>query len=562
MAHAELRTLATEFWDTTLAASPTAATMFGDHRFDERIEDLSKEAEAKRRDVWASLHQRLRAIPVDALDQPDRVTLGLLVRNIHDAIAAIDLRMVELQSDHMTGIHIELLQATPILNAPEVDHAQRLLRRVRQVPDVLDQALGRFEAGAAAGRTPARIAVERSIKTIDGYLASPLADDAFTKIASPPGWDGEAEWRQQLTDVARDVVRPAYQRFRDALADRLLPVARSDEQPGLCWLDDGAEIYAALRSHHISLELEAAEVHAIGMTEVIERLPVEYAEVGGRLFGVTAVSDIFERLRSDPTLRHASPAEILGDAEGFLRAATAAMGDWFGRIPRASCRIEEVPAFLAANAPVAYYYPPTGDGSRPGTYYVNTLHPEDKNRYESASVAFHEAIPGHHLQIAIANELTDVPTFQRFSLADTAYVEGWGLYAERLAEEMGLYVNDLDRIGVLAADSLRACRLVVDTGLHALGWSRQQAIDFMAHHTPVSVAEVTVEVDRYIAMPGQALAYKLGQREIFRLRESARSRLAERFDIKGFHDAVLGSGSVSLPILGDLVEAWVTSLGG
>jgi uncharacterized protein (DUF885 family) len=236
------------------------------------------------------------------------------------------------------------------------------------------------------------------------------------------------------------------------------------------------------------------------------------------------------------------------------------MGDWFGRLPQSDCAIEEVPAFLAADSPSAYYFPPAGDGSRGGTYYVNTHAPGDKARYETASIAFHEAIPGHHLQLAIATELTDVPRFRRFSLANTAYVEGWGLYSERLAEDMGLYRNDMERIGMLAADSIRACRLVVDTGLHALGWTRQRAIDFMAANTPVSVEEVTVEIDRYIGMPAQALAYKLGQREILRLRASAKEQLGDRFDIRGFHDAVLTSGAVRLPILADLVGAWVDSV--
>jgi uncharacterized protein (DUF885 family) len=235
------------------------------------------------------------------------------------------------------------------------------------------------------------------------------------------------------------------------------------------------------------------------------------------------------------------------------------MPEWFGRLPQSDCAIEPVPPFLAPDSPSAYYFPPAADGSRGGTYYVNTDGPERKARYETASVAFHEAIPGHHLQLAIATELTELPRFRRFSLGNTAYVEGWGLYAERLAEEMGLYRNDLERIGMLAADSMRACRLVVDTGLHALGWSRARAIDFMAAHTPISIEEVTVEVDRYIGMPAQALAYKLGQREIFRLRQEARSRLNGRFDIKGFHDAVLGSGAVRLPVLAELVDGWAGS---
>ena len=206
---------------------------------------------------------------------------------------------------------------------------------------------------------------------------------------------------------------------------------------------------------------------------------------------------------------------------------------------------------------MAYNFPPDNDGSRPGTYFVNTADPAHKSRFETASVAYHEAIPGHHLQLAIATELDGVPTFQRLALGNTAYVEGWGLYAERLAEEMGLYADDLERIGMLAADSWRSCRLVVDTGLHALGWGRQQAIDFMTANAPVSVGEIEVEVDRYIGMPGQALAYKIGQREIFRLRAEARQRLADRFDIRSFHDAVLGSSSVSLPVLRLLVDQWV-----
>jgi uncharacterized protein (DUF885 family) len=221
--------------------------------------------------------------------------------------------------------------------------------------------------------------------------------------------------------------------------------------------------------------------------------------------------------------------------------------------------VQAVPAVLAADAPAAYYYPPAADGSRPGTYFVNTHDAGERNRFDTASVAYHEAIPGHHLQLAIASELSDLPAFQRFSFGHTAFVEGWALYTERLAEEMGLYESDLDRIGMLVNDAWRACRLVVDTGMHALGWSRQQAVDMMREHMPVGVDEITVEVDRYVAIPAQALSYKVGQREILRLRAQATERLGERFDISGFHDAVLGSSTVSLPVLGGIVDDWVTS---
>ncbi len=555
MSDETLRSLAEEYWETLLETSPSTATLLGDHRYDDRLEDLSADAERVLRDRWASIRSRLSEIGPDRLDVGDRVTCGLLAAELDDAMASIDQHLFELQSDQMTGFHIELLQAVPVMAAPDQRSADMLVERFRQIPRALQQAARRFLDGAAAGRTPAAVCVARSVNMIEGYLASSLDVDVFATVGGPDDWD-----RTELRRVVEDEVRPAYRRMADTLKGQLLPVARDDEHCGLSWLgDDGARIYATLVLHHTTLDLPPEEIHAIGMKEVTEKLPAEYAEVGGRLFGLTDPVEVLDRLRTDPELRYTTGEEIMGDAREAFEAGKAAMGEWFGRLPQSPCAIEEVPAFLAADSPSAYYFPPAGDGSRGGTYYVNTHHPENKARYETASIAFHEAIPGHHLQLAIATELTDVPRFRRFSLANTAYVEGWGLYSERLADDMGLYRNDMERIGMLAADSIRACRLVVDTGLHALGWTRQQAIDFMAANTPVSVEEVTVEIDRYIGMPGQALAYKLGQREILRLRASAQARLGEAFDFPGFHDAVLTSGAVRLPILAELVDAWVAA---
>lgn len=555
-----LRALADDFWEVLLESAPTFATFVGDHRYDDRLEAASPEADATHRATWVALAARIDAIDASALAVADRVTLGLLEGEVGDALESIDSRLVELRSDQMEGFHVDLLQATGVLGVSEPADATRIVERFRQVPRLLREAADRFRAGVDHGRTPARVCIERSLRVLDGYLALPLDDDVFVNFTGPADWDGEDTWRATLRQVVDEEIRPAFVRYRKVLADELLPVARPDELAGLAALDDGANLYATLVRHHTTLDLSAQELHDFGMAEVTERLPEEYAAVGSRLFGLDDATEIYERLRSDPALRYTNASEIQADAHRTLDAATAAMGDWFSTLPQAPCRIAEVPAYLAADAPAAYYFPPAGDGSRPGTYFVNTHEPNEKNRYEAAAVGFHEAIPGHHLQIAIANELTDVAPFQRFSLSNTAYVEGWGLYAERLADEMGLYGTDLDLIGMLAADSWRACRLVVDTGLHALGWSRQRAIDFMAAHTPVSVAEVEVEIDRYIAMPGQALAYKVGQREIFALRTHARARLGDRFDIKGFHAAVLGSGAVSLPLLRTLVDDWVRSV--
>lgn len=555
-----LRLLADEYWDAVLEANPTTATLLGDHRFDDRIEDFSATAEAEQRSRWESILQRATAVDADSLDVDDAVSRGQLIVETSDAIALTDTHMVELTSDQMTGFHVGLVQSLPMMSAPDPASAAMALQRFRKVPDMLDQLAQRFLEGAAAGRTPAAICVSRSLNMIEGYLSSPLDDDVFATLAGPPDWDGEDEWRAELRRIAVEVVRPAYRRLADTMAGELLPLARDEDHCGLSWLADGPQLYAALVTHHTSLDLSPQEIHAIGMDEVTEKLPAEYAEVGCRLFGITDPAAVLERLRHDPSLRYATGEEIMADARDAFEAASAAMSGWFGRLPRAPCTIEPVPEFLAADSPTAYYFPPPGDGSRGGTYFVNTDQPQNKARYETAAIAFHEAIPGHHLQLAIAMELTGLPDFRRFSLTHTAYVEGWGLYSERLAEEMGLYRNDLDRMGMLAADSMRACRLVVDTGLHAMGWTRSQAIDFMAANSPMSVEEVAVEIDRYIGMPGQALAYKLGQREIFRLRESARAALGDGFDIKGYHDAVLGSGALGLPVLGEVVQRWVGSV--
>ena len=553
-----IRSIADEYWEAKLEASPLFASFLGDHRYDDRADDLSAEEERRLRTVWAGLRERAAAVEAGngALDETDRATRDLLVQELDDAVRAIDLRLAELASDQMQGVHADLLITAAQLRAPEPEHATMALERARQFGRMLDQATERYREGLASGRTPARINVERSINQVDGYLASPLVSDPFANLAGPEGWDEIEVWRGQLTDIVRDDLRPAFARYRDALRDELLPAARPDDRPGLLWLDGGAELYQALIELHTGLPLTPEELHAIGMAEATEALPSEYAEVGGREFGTDELTEIFRRLLDDPGLRYGDADQIVAHATECLEAARAVMGDWFGIRPEAACVLKPVPEYLAADAPAAYYSPPAPDGSRPGEYFVNLHEPTKRGRAETASIAYHEAIPGHHLQLAIASERTDLPAFRRLSWGHTAFVEGWALYTERLADEMGLYQTGLDRLGMLASDSWRACRLVVDTGLHALGWTRQQAIDFMNAHAPVSRDETVVEVDRYIGMPGQALAYKVGQREILRLRDEARRKLGPGFDIKAFHDAVLGGATISLQVLRGRVASW------
>jgi uncharacterized protein (DUF885 family) len=549
-----LRAITDEYWEAKLEASPLFASFLGDHRYDDRADDLSAEAEQRLRGTWAALRERASALDGE-LDETDRVTRDLLVHELDDNVRGIDLRLAELASDQMEGIHADLLITAAQLRAPEPEHATMALERARQFGRMLAQASERFRQGLAAGRTPARINVERSINQVDGYLSSPLESDPFANLAGPDDWDGLEAWRGQLTDIVRDDLRPAFARYRDVLRDELLPVARPDDRAGLQWLDDGAELYQALIEIHTGLPLTPDELHAIGRAEATEDLPAQYVELGGRELGTTELPEIFARLLDDPALRYRDGDEILAHARACLDAAGEAMGDWFGILPQAPCELRPVPDYLAADAPAAYYTPPAPDGSRPGEYHVNLHEPTDRGRAETASIAFHEAIPGHHLQLAIATERTDLPAFRRLSWGHTAFVEGWALYTERLADEMGLYESDVDRLGMLASDSWRACRLVVDTGLHTMGWTRQQAIDFMRANAPVNREEIVVEVDRYIGMPGQALAYKVGQREILRLRDEARDALGPDFDIKAFHDTVLGAATISLRVLRDRVRS-------
>jgi uncharacterized protein (DUF885 family) len=316
------------------------------------------------------------------------------------------------------------------------------------------------------------------------------------------------------------------------------------------WLADGKDAYERMVRYHTTLDLSAERIHEIGL-EQIEKLAGEYRELGPGVLGTSDLQAIFARLRDDPALHHTSGADVVSASKTALAKATAAMGDWFGILPKAGCDVEEV-----KSGAIAFYFPPAKDGSRGGVFFMNTSDPTGWGRYQIEATSYHEGIPGHHLQLAISTELTSVPEFRKRAFI-AAYGEGWGLYSERLADEMGLYGSQLDRMGMLEADSMRACRLVVDTGMHALGWSRQKAIDYMTENSPMTLSQIVPEIDRYAVTPGQALAYMIGRLEIQRMRRDAEAALGDAFDIKGFHDTVLGKGLMPLPVLDRVVRDWV-----
>jgi uncharacterized protein (DUF885 family) len=551
-----LADVADRYWRTSLAAMPSAATLLGVHDHDDQLEDLSVAADERHRDALAAQLEQLGALEPLLTAAADRVTASLLRHQLEVGISLIDLRVVELASDQMMGPHASLLMMVPQMTYPEPAHAEAALERYAQVPRMLDQAVDRFVAGVGAGRTPAASVLARTLNTLDSYLAGPVDQDPFLAPQLPAGWSSADAWRDRARTLVRETIRPAFSSYRDALADQLAPVARSDEQAGWCWLPDGEELYLATIEQHTTLRSSPQELHDLGRRLCEQDLPRQFLELGPAALDTAELSEIFARLRSDPALRHRDADEVVAIARDAVAVATEAMPAWFGRLPSSECQVEPIPDFLAADAPYAYYFPPAADGSRPGTYFINTADPQGSSRTEAQSIAFHEAIPGHHLQIAISQELDGLPEFQRHDGA-TSYIEGWGLYAERLADEMGLYSGPLDRIGMLTADAWRSARLVVDTGLHALGWSRQRAVDYFVEHTPVPIDQIGPEVDRYMAMPGQALSYKVGQLEIERLRSLAVQRLGDDFRIATFHDVVLGQGAVTLPVLAGMVEDWL-----
>ena len=382
--------------------------------------------------------------------------------------------------------------------------------------------------GRGDGLVAPRALVDSVVDELDDLLALP--DDAWPLAA--PARAEHADWPPR--DRAAFARRAARRRSATRSGPRSRDSGRSsstrcarmrapDDRAGLAHVPGGDEAYRQLVRAHTTLDLEPEAIHATGLEEVA-RIDAEFAELGARpaRHGRDGARRC-ARLRDDPALHFATRDEVRATAEAALRRATAAIGGWFGRLPVAACEVVVMGDHEAKHSTIAYYREPAADGSRPGRYYINTYAPETRPRYEAEVLAFHEAVPGHHLQLAIAQELTELPAFRRFG-GPTAYVEGWGLYTERLCEEMGLYSGRLDRFGVLSFDAWRACRLVVDTGLHALGWTRQQAIDFMVEHTALAENNIVNEVDRYIAMPGQALAYKLGQLELLRLRARGRGR--------------------------------------
>jgi uncharacterized protein (DUF885 family) len=540
--------LADELLELSFTSDPVMGTILGVPGHDDTLSDRSEGAQEAIRKAALDIAARADALDPSGLAADDAVTRAAVAHHARQMVTEVDVRMVEYTiSDLFIGPAAELLSILPMIVLNNATEAGSYLNRLRAVPAFLEAVAQRHRAGVAAGRVPVAHLVRAAADHIDRYLA---ADE---DVLARPTFD-DAAFGDERAQVLTEVVRPAFARYRDMLRDEILAHGRDEEHVGLCWLPGGDEMYAGLARIHTTTDRTPDELHQTGL-DVIARLAEEYAEVGERVFGTRDQAEIFRRMTSDPALRWHDGDELLDSARAAVSRAEAAVSGWFGRLASSQCKVEPVPEADAPGAPAAFYMWPSMDGRRPGIYFANTHRAEERDRFVSEVMAFHEAVPGHHFQIALAQELTHLPMFRRV-VTPNAYAEGWGHYTERLADEMGLYTSEVDRLGMLAMDSMRAGRLVVDTGMHAKGWTREQAVSFLRDNTPMSDLEIGNEIDRYIAYPGQALAYMVGRLEIQRMRAEAQERLGERFDIRAFHDVVLTNGALPLAVLDEVVRAW------
>jgi uncharacterized protein (DUF885 family) len=536
------RQLADRFWEDLLELEPVFATVVGDERFDDRLPDPSEAGIARRKEVLEAALTDLEKIDRSNLGQDERTTLDII-----DAGARRELDSVRFRLDrfaavtHLFGPGNLLAEVGTLQKADTPERVERYLGRLSAFPEFLRETGSVALDGAEAGQTVPGLVIDRSIAQVERLLA--LDPDASPGVTPVP--EENAADRQRVADVLRDQVWPAYSGYLDMLR-QYRPKAR--ETIGLRDLPDGDAMYASQILAYTTLPLEAQAVHDIGR-EQLARIQQERREIAGRLGHQDAASAIAEHAAAGKNAAQ-SRAALVRLVEEQVQRSWDAAPRFFGRLPKANCEVKQVEEFREKDMPAAFYFPPSGDGSRKGIYYVNTGELPERPLHQLASITYHEANPGHHFQISIEQEFAERPALRRFGgiLAGSAFVEGWGLYCERLAEEMGLYVDDYERLGMLEAQGWRAVRLIVDTGIHALGWDRQRAIDQMVEAGPPRQA-AEVEIDRYISWPGQALAYMIGQLEIQRWRGEAERREGASFSLPDFHDRVLTIGALPLPAL-------------
>jgi len=558
MTNSDLQQLSKDFFQNSLDSSPTSAIMRGHKQYFDQIEELNEETFEKETKAVNDFISRLESIDLESLSNREKVTHGMLEFALSSNKDSLMDRSWEFGAG-VSGFTSFLIDYNQQMFVPDSESADMLLKRLELYKRLFTQIADVQMIGLKNNRVATERNLLRTIDQLENYLGSSLEEDPLLLINFSPEISDSfiSDWKEKAKKIIDSNIRPTVLAYLEQLKSDHIPKGRPDEHSGIMWIDGGEETYLrALRKYTGHKNITVKEVHEVGLSE-IERLKKEFFEIGENVFpGVSTPEEVLQKMQTEPSMRYESKEQMLQLAVDTIERAYKPLDQWFTVFPKSPCKVLPVPAESEQHAPPAYYYPPLPDGSRDGTYFLNTYKAETKSIFEAESVAFHEAIPGHHLDRTIAVELQDVPEFQKY-VASTAFVEGWGLYSEQLANEMGLYSNDVQQLGRLGNDAWRACRLVLDTGMHGMGWSRNEAIEFFRANSPIEEINAEIETDRYIAWPGQACSYKMGQLKIEELRRKAENELGDKFDIRYFHDEVLCDGGITLPILENKIKDFI-----
>ena len=545
-------------WERTLRESPTFASFLGDKRYNREWGDSSMAAIERSQQQDRRVLEQLDAIDVGELSETDRLNYRLFRKQYEYAVAEQPYRWFLLPLNQRGGIQTE----NEVADSLSFDTAQDYedwIARMEGFPAYAEQTIALMRQGIEEKRVHARIVMERVPAQIDKQIVErPTDSPFFDPFERFPG-SIDAEERERLEQRAlqaiSDHIVPTFRRFKRFFMDEYLPATY--ERVGVWQFPSGKAMYAARSRRFTTTELTPEQIHQIGLDEV-KRIRAEMEAIVEQVGFDGSFDEFLGFLRSDPRFYYGTAEELLEGYRAVAKRIDPTLPKLFGKLPRIPYGVEPIPDNIAPDTTTAYYRPPSADGRRAGTYFVNLYKPEVRPKFEMEALSIHEAVPGHHLQIALATELGAVPQFRKFSRY-TAFTEGWGLYAESLGEELGFYKDPYSKFGQLTYEMWRAVRLVVDTGMHQLGWTRQQAIDFFTANAPKTEQDIVNEIDRYIAWPGQALAYKIGELKIKELRARAERRMGEAFDIREFHDVVLSAGGISLDLLEERVEAWLAA---
>lgn len=545
-----------QYWDERLERDPEFASSLGDKRFNDKIADYSVKAQNQWLEREQTMMLRLAAIDPSGLTDTEKTSRELLLREFADDQEAAEFKEWEMPVNQMGGIYSEYPRLVAELSFTTVKDYDDWIARLRALPNAFDQVTTNMSIGMDDHRVPPRYVLEKALDQVK-QLANQKPEDsplAMPLKKFPAGITAAEQERikQEMLEVIGKRVLPAYLRFARFMEVSYVPSGRAE--PGISALVDGAKYYQFLIGRTTTTDLTAEKIHQIGLDEV-KRDEADMLLIAQKL-GYQDLKSFRAALKSNPKLKATSRDSLLDAYRGYLGPMRAKLPSLFGRLPKAAFEVVPVPDYLEKTSAPAYYEGGAPDGSRPGRLFIDTYNATDRNLYAVESIAYHEGLPGHHLQVSIAQELTEVPEFRKFD-GFTAYQEGWGLYSERLGKDVGFYQDPYSDYGRLEADIWRAIRLVVDTGVHSKHWTRQQMVDFFHDHSNIDETSIQSEVDRYIAWPSQALAYKIGQLKILELRDRAKKALGEKFDIRAFHDQVLDAGALPLDMLDERINVWI-----